>query len=510
LTLLFANGLWRWRPAFFKEGMNTSYNQRNDTDSRHSIRIAVLALIGFWAVPASAQVDRDHHAVTAFVGVNVLPMNADIVLSDQTIVVSDGRIVQIGPRHQTRIPPGAAKVQGHGRYLLPGLTDMHAHLADYGNKPDIENDERVRAELILYLATGVTMVRNMAGNPAHLDERQRVDKGTLLGPRIFTATPIVDGPKPVWPAISVTLSAPEEAEDLVTSFVRAGYDQIKVYNGISLEAYAALLDSASRHHLRLVGHVPFSVGIMGALAGGQYSIEHQRGYDFDGLRPQALMEDGGRNVERFGSWQRMTEIRMKELVQATVNAGAWNCPTFVVDEYGFNPAILATILKSPAQRFLHPDTRNDMVLDDGLFSRGANEALRDSFPARYRMLKMLDSAGGGLLIGTDTPVPFLIPGGTPIDEMEHFVAAGLSTYRVLKAATIDAARFMEIDRDTGTVELGKAANLILIDGDPRENLQALWHLDGVMVAGKWLSHTAIQQKLNALANSYESVKRPGS
>jgi hypothetical protein len=161
----------------------------------------------------------------------------------------------------------------------------------------------------------------MAGGVAHLDERRRVESRELLGPRIFTTTPILDGPHPVWPH-SIELSDPDQAEALVKQFVQDRYDQIKVYNGIPLEAYAALMDSADAHHLKIVGHVPFSVGIASALAAGQYSIEPQRGYDFDGVRPQALMMSGGRNEERFSSWQRMGEERMRDLVQKTVAAKA--------------------------------------------------------------------------------------------------------------------------------------------------------------------------------------------
>ena len=181
---------------------------------------------------------------------------------------------------------------------MPGLADMHAHLSGYVKAPDADKFAIARAEMLLYVATGVTMVRNMAGSPDHLEYRRRVAAGELLGPRIFTATPIIDGPNPVWPS-SIKMADDTDAGQLVEGFVRDGYDQIKVYNEVPRAAYAALMDAAAKRGLKVVGHVPFSIGIDGALAAGQYSIEHQRGYDYDGVRPQALLINGGRNAERF-------------------------------------------------------------------------------------------------------------------------------------------------------------------------------------------------------------------
>jgi imidazolonepropionase-like amidohydrolase len=430
-------------------------------------------------------------------------MDEERVLADQTVVVRDGRIAAMGNRAEVPVPPGALRVEGQGRYLLPGLADMHAHLSGYVTDPQGDRDAIARSEMLLYAATGVTLVRNMSGSDAHLDYRRRVESGELVGPRIFTTTNLVDGPKPVW-KLSIAMSDPARAEELVAGFVRDGYDQIKIYNELPREVYAALFDAAARNGLRVVGHVPFSVGIDAALAAGQYSIEHQRGYDYDGVRPQALLLNGGRNAERFGSWQRMSDDRMRDLVRKTVAAGTWNCPTFVIDDMMADGAKRAAIGASEAIRFVHPEVRKTILSNDldAMFPKDANEALRRSFPQRYKLLKMLSDAGGGLLVGTDTMVPYLIPGFTPIDEIEHFVKAGLTPFRALSAATRDAARFLGIESESGTVAVGKRADLVLVEGSPLDDLSNLWRQAGLVLNGRFLAKAELHGMMEKMAAAY--------
>ena len=443
------------------------------------------------------------HASIAFVGVNIVPMDQPRVLEDQTVLVAAGRIVAIGNRTAITVPRGSLRIDAAGRYLVPGLADMHTHLSGYATEAGPDRDAIARSQLLLYVASGVTLLRNMAGSAAHLDYRRRIAAGELLGPRIFTTSPIVDGPNPVW-AFATKLSDPAEAGPLIDRFAAEGYDQIKVYNGLSRPVYGALMTAADRRGIRVVGHVPYSIGIDGALAAHQYSIEHQRGYDFDGVRPQALLENGGRNAERFGSWQHMSDARMRDLVQKTVVAGTWNCPTFVADAMMFDSAGLAAFAKSPLLRYVHPAVRKWILGNeaDRLFTRDAREALHAAVPRRYMLLKMLDDAGAGLLIGTDTSVPYLIPGFTPIDEMKHFVAAGLTNFEALRAATSGPAKFLGIDADSGTVGVGKRADLLLIEGNPLEDINNLWRQSGVMLNGRWLARTELRQLLDKLADGY--------
>lgn len=435
----------------------------------------------------------------AFVGVNVVPMNSERVLADQTVVVRDRKIVALGPRSAVALPHGITRIDSRGRYLVPGLADMHAHLAGPASYAQSNKDTVTRTELLLYVATGVTLVRNMSGSPALLEYRRQILADTLLGPRIFSATNVVDGANQVWP-FAFRMDRPDQAEPFVAAAVRDGYDQIKVYHELSREVYAALFDAAEKHKIKVVGHVPFSVGIDGALASGQYSIEHQRGYDFDAVRPQAFAINHGLNAERLSSLQRMSDERMRDLVRKTVAAGVWNCPTFVINDLLERPEHRAAVARHPLLRYVPAEVRaavagNDV---DDLFPRDAIAAQRASLPQRYKLLKMLSDAGAGLLIGTDTPVPYLVPGFTPIDEMQRFVDAGLSPYQALSAATSGPARFLGIDSESGTIAIGKRADLLLVDANPLEDIAHLWRQSGVMVNGRWLPKSEIHRLLDAL------------
>ena len=290
------------------------------------------------------------------------------------------------------------------------------------------------------------------------------------------------------------------------------YDQIKVYNELPRIAYAHLLDEAVKHHLRVVGHVPFSVGIEGALAGKQYSIEHFRGYDFDGVSPQALIRNGGRNAEGFSSWTRMSDDRMRDLVRKTVQAGTWNCPTFVVDEMMSDPVKRAAISRNPLTRYLPREViaalKNNNL--DDMFPLETKAALKAGLPQRYKLLKLLSEAGAGLLVGTDTPVPAYVPGFTVIDELQHFANAGLSPYQALRAATFDAARFMGTSNESGSIAPGKRADMILLGANPLENVQNLWNRRGVMVSGKWMAEKALTRRLLEMTKRVDPKVSPAA
>src|SRR5262249_21711869 len=203
--------------------------------------------------------------VTAFTGVHVVPMDTERVLDDQNVLVRGDRIVAVGPAASTPIPPGATRIDAHGRWLMPGLVDMHVHFNDPGDAS-------------LFVANGVTTVRNMWGFPATLELRRECASGTRLGPTIYTAGPILDGRPPIWPGSTVIETA-DEAEKEIAAEKAAGCDFVKVYNRLSREAYAGILAAARKHGMRVVGHVPDAVGLDGVLAArGQESIEHLTGY----------------------------------------------------------------------------------------------------------------------------------------------------------------------------------------------------------------------------------------
>jgi imidazolonepropionase-like amidohydrolase len=442
--------------------------------------------------------------MTVFEDVSVIPMDQERLLEHQSVVVSGGVIVAIGDSGSIRIPPGAEQVSGQGRFLLPGLADMHAHISGWAEDGVEDSHEEVaRSELLLYLATGVTTLRNTAGSEAHLELIRKIESGEITGPRMFTASPLIEGENAVWPVPDI-VTDPSDADALLSRFAGQGYTMVKVYHTVSGEVYRALSAAAARYGLEIIGHVSFDVGIDLALENGQHSIEHLRGYDFDGATPEALARDGGRSAERFATWLGMTARRRGELASATAAAGTWNCPTLVINELLFDDDARDALGQNPMLRYVHPRVRANIASNvlDTIFGPEAKAMMARVLPKQYEMIVALNEAGAGLLVGTDTMVPYLIPGFTPIDEIEHFVAAGLSPWDALKAATKSPAESLGVLADSGTINIGKRADLVLLDANPLEDVSNLWKQAGVMVNGRWIARAEMMQLLEQLAASY--------
>ena len=263
------------------------------------------------------------HDAVAFVNVNVVPMDNERILEQQTVIVRKGKIEKIGAYQEIKIPKDVIQIDGNGRYLMPGLVDMHTH---------IENEDA----FILFLANGVTTVRNMWGFSKHLTWKQRILKGELTGPTIYTAGSLFDGPPGVWNN-SILLDKPEKAERLVKDQKIRGYDYIKIYY-LQKEPFKALLTAAKKHDMQVIGHVSDVVGLNGVLTSGQYSIEHLDGYWM------LLESDDSPFRNKFDphsysmKWNYMDETKMAAAAELTKSSGIWNCPTLVVYQRNVSPA----------------------------------------------------------------------------------------------------------------------------------------------------------------------------
>lgn len=454
----------------------------------------VSVLFAFWAAGPPAMAES---AAYAFVDVNVISMAAPDVAPHRTVLVEGDRIVTVGSADAVTVPTGTTVVDGRDRFLLPGLADMHAHIGgDY--RP---GQTGPRADLLLYLATGVTTIRNAVGSQDMLRLAAAVDDGTLLGPRMEVASPLLEGEDAVWDFAVRVLSA-GEARAAVRRFAAAGFESIKVYHTLSREAYLAIADEARQLGVTFFGHVPFDVGVEEVLAQGQVSIEHFRGYDIDGLPREALVKDGGRSAERFASWLHMSDARMDELVRATVEAGAWNCPTFVVASMLINAGRLDELADHPMAEFM-PAALLRGYRESGLeelFSQESREMLGRARPRMLEFLARLHAAGAPLMTGTDT-FPSLVPGFILIDEIDTFVEAGLSPYAALQAATTAPARFLGEADTRGKILPGMEADLVLLGANPLEDIGHLWRVEGVMADGRWVTRDVLLSMLRELAEA---------
>jgi imidazolonepropionase-like amidohydrolase len=439
-----------------------------------------------------------HAAPLAITGVAVADVETGRMAPDRTVITQGDRIVTVGPAEEVAIPLGATRIDGAGRTLVPGLHDMHVHISPHAAGRDFDEAEalrRAREFLLVVLAGGVTTIRNMAGTPLHLALREEVRSGVTLGPRILSCGPILET-RFTFPEIAefgTLVTTPEEARAAVIAQKRAGFDFIKVYNDIDAIIYDAIIATAREIGIPVVGHVAFQKRLEGALAAKQDSIEHLRSYDFaaDTRPPEEI--DGA----RFVGWLHTTQQRIDELAERTAEAGVWNAPTMAV-EHGIRTE---DELSRPAQPlpealpgWLSTELENSAL--EVLFSPAQREMLAEGRAARGAMVAALDRVGAGLLAGTDCPGCRLVPGRSLIRELELMVAAGLSPWRALRTATINAAAFLS-DTDGGRITVGSRADMLLLDGDPFADITSLHRQVGVVAGGQWIAAGEIERRLLA-------------
>lgn len=401
---------------------------------------------------------------TAFEGVDVITMTTTEVLENYTVVVRDGRIETMGPAASTDIPPDAEVLDGTDRFLMPGLADMHVHLVHQEN-------------LLLYLANGVTTIRNMWGSPtAILDWKQAIARGTLLGPRIYSASRGLDGNPPAWPETIVVEDA-ADAQAAVDQEVALGFDFIKVYTSLSATAYDAIVARAAERGIPVVGHVPVAVGVDNALAAGQATTEHLGRYPV-GLEGAALQAFAERHAE----------------------SPTWVSPTMIVRISFVNEEDAAALESRDEMRFVHPDERANWAPNAAAPSRTTQ---RQASRERGELLRALKDAGVGVLLGTDSWISYVIHGFSIHDELRLLVEdAAFTPYEALAAGTVDAARSVDAEDDWGSIAPGLSADLVLLHDNPLDDVANFRSRLGVMVAGEWLSEVELQRRLEELAAHY--------
>ena len=436
-------------------------------------RYLLLCIAGLGVVPASAD-------TTVFVNVNIVPMTTEIVLAGQTVIVARGKIANIGPVDFLPIPEGAQIVDGTDRFLMPGLAEMHAHVT--GTRP-----AEIDRLFTLFVANGITTIRGMLGQYSHLDLRARLDTGEVFGPRFITSGPSLNGR---------SVSGAADAAQQVREQHAAGYDFIKVHPGLTAEEFAALAATANELGMPYAGHVPVAVGVQEALRNHMATIDHLDGY-FVALLPPDSHGSGG-----FGGFfdvmlaPALDSEKIAALAAATAMAGTWNVPTQVLVEQMVDGTSVTDLRNRSEMRYVPESTVNDWVIakERQLAERGFDpETAALAIDLRRRLILALHDSGAGLLLGSDAPQIFNVPGFSAHRELDVLVAAGLTPYEALQTGTSAVAKFL--GSNTGVVAVGKEADLILLDANPLEDIRNSRRIHGVMLRGQWLPASELEQRL---------------
>jgi len=410
---------------------------------------------------------RHKPRTVAFVGVSVVPMPTPGTLDAQTVVVRDGLIDQIGPASSVAVPDDALRVDGRGKFLMPGLTDMHVHTLERS------------AHMLLELANGVTSVREMCGFPWLLAQRAQVREDRLLAPNMYVAGPLLNYfPMGMYTAVVLT---PEAGRKAVLEHKRAGYDFIKVHNVLPREIYRAVLDTAREEHIRVVGHIPHDILVAEAVAGGQRTFEHFKGYFLDAT----------------------LELSTEDWVAATKDADVWNCPTLYVRRNAYAAEEVRALERSDEARYVSTrDLRSRVAASTPEGDAGP----RKVFEMSKEIFRKLIPIGARFLAGTDSgSYRNTVPGFALLEELSLMQDLGLPMFDVLRSATANAAEAMERTAEFGTVEKGKRADLVLCNGDPLKGVESLRKPTGVMVRGIWLGRADLDDLLGRIESTYRTA-----
>ncbi|MEM7430875.1 MAG: amidohydrolase family protein [Pseudomonadota bacterium] len=420
----------------------------------------------------------------AILNVNVITMTDARVVAGQTVLIDDGLITSIGDVDATPIPEDIVVVDGTDRFVMPGLAEMHAHVPT--------QQRSIERVLTLFAANGVTTIRGMLGAPVHLPLRDHLKNSAVFGPRLITSGPSMNGN---------SVTSPAHGAAGVRAQFEAGYDFIKIHPGLTTAEFDAIATTAHELGMPFAGHVPVAVGLDGVLTHRMATIDHLDGY-FAALMPADRDSTGG-----FGGFfdvlvaDQIEVDRMSEVAAATASAGVWNVPTESLIEHRLTESSVDDLLSRPEMRYIDPQTlaqwqrSTEQVRSDSAYDQAV---LRQAVKLRRALILALHEAGAGLLLGSDAPQVFNVPGFSIHDELEDLVGAGLTPYDAIATGTTAVAEFLDLN--TGAVAVGRDADLVLLDANPLDDIRNTRRIHGVVLRGVWYSRTDIDSRLEGLAH----------
>ena len=417
-------------------------------------------------------------------------MTAETVLADQTVVVVDGRITEVGAAGDVMLGRGATVIDGTDQYLMPGLAEMHAHVPPGDNPPR----DAVEDLLFLYVANGITTIRGMLGSDYQIPLADELEQSQLLGPNFYVAAPSLNG---------TTAPTAEAAEGLIRAAKESGYDLMKIHPGIPLDAWDRMAEVAEEVNLTFGGHVPADVGLVHAIETGMSTVDHLDGYVQAIASDNVQAQVNAGTISLGGLVEGVDEGKLAEIVQLTIDNDVYVVPTMYLWEnlYGFPDA--DAILSQPEMKYVSQSQRDAWRRQSEGNARGGEEEVAAYLALRKQVLKGLSDAGAGILMGTDSPQMFNVPGYALHRELQVVAEAGISNYEILKSGTAWVGKYvadhLELDGSFGTVAAGQRADLVLLGSNPMDDLENLTDRVCVMVRGRWVSRKEIDLGLAALA-----------
>jgi hypothetical protein len=440
----------------------------------------------------------------AIIDVTVVPMSRNELRPHQTVLIQGERIVAIGPADTVRVPGGVTRVSGSGRYLMPGLIDMHVHFLRRPTEADPEEwrypdyAERNQDFGLLFVANGVTSVRQMHAHPVGDDLMSRSSTMGWLGPRIYSTGPITDGDPPEWP-IARVVKTPADAVHAVQSDKAAGYSGIKVYDALSLPLYDAVAAAAAAEGLDVVGHVPDAVGLTRAIEANQWTIEHTDSFLLS-LQPGTGPYVVPPPQVRWSELERRADLaKLPRFADAMRRSGTWTCPTVVV-----NQMYSKATTWSEELRFVPAEISAKLIQR---YSGGSNHDFDQDLAFSLAVVSGLHSRGAGILLGSDTFKLNVVPGFSALHELDYLVRAGLTPYDALRTGTVNAALALHEIDSLGTIDIGKRADLLLLSANPLLDVRNVNHRVGVLLRGRWLPESELQIRLESVARAITAAQR---
>lgn len=449
------------------------------------ILLFILSAFSFLSCTAQQTIDNRVKEIV-FSNVSIIPMNKNEVLPNRDLVVKNGMIVAIGQTSKVKYSKEALVIDAKGKYLLPGLAEMHAHV------PPVDNLEHIKEVLMLFALKGVTTIRGMLGHRRHIEVRSKIESGEIMGPRFITSGPSFNGN---------SVKTAEAAVAMVKDQKKVGYDFLKLHPGLTKENFAAIAATAKEVNIPFAGHVSFDVGVWRAIDAGYATIDHLDGFVeslVPGIENRKEQETG-----LFGLFiaDKADESGIPKLIDSLRNHHIWVVPTQALAERWFHPAKDADALGNESEmKYMDAATLKNWITAKNNLLNNPNykpAIVNRLIELRRKLIDECNKNGVGLLLGSDAPQVFNVPGFSVHHELRYLVGAGLTPYEALKTGTVNVGKFLNRE-DIGIIKTGAVSDLLLLNGNPLDDIDQSGNIEGVMMGNLWLSKEYINAELKKL------------